>query len=200
MFDVTEVLRILRSKPDDKLVSDIKRIAEQLQVSKRNVKAEFSVKTEKNIVFISNLEIKSKYLAELLSGAEKCTVLAATIGIAVDKFIAFQSKISVLDGLIADAVGSAVIEKYCDEICGEQTSRYSPGYGDFGLENQRKILDLLAAEKNIGIYLSDENIMNPRKSITAIMVNKKVLNNPCEHCEIDCVSNGICLRKGIFDD
>ena len=190
MFNIDEVLRILRSKPDKKLIADIEEMAELMEdkISKRHIKAEFPVRTENGIVYISDIEIESKYLADLVSGMEKCTVMAATIGIEAEKFISFQSKISALGGLIADAIASAEAEGYCDEIAGAQSRRYSPGYGDFGLDNQKKILKLLNAEKNLGIYLTPENIMKPRKSITAIIINKP--NIPkcsiCKNCKIEC--------------
>jgi len=194
MFDVSEVLKILTASPDNELINDITRISDLLikSVSKRHMTAEFPVETRGNTSYISNIEIESEYLANLLSGTYKCTVMAATIGIEVDKFIAFRSKISVFDGLIADAVGSAIIEKYCDEIQGDLSHRYSPGYGDFKLETQKKLLSLLNAEKNIGIFLNQQCIMKPRKSITAIMADNIDFDS-CEGCLIPC---GIFTRKG----
>ena len=47
--------------------------------------------------------------------------------------------------------------------------RFSPGYGDFPLENQKNLLDALEAGKRIGIKLTDSLLMTPSKSVTAVM-------------------------------
>ena len=47
--------------------------------------------------------------------------------------------------------------------------RYSAGYGDFSLENQRGIFDLLSPAKHIGLTLKDNLIMVPEKSVTAVI-------------------------------
>ena len=203
MYNIADVLDYLRAEPEEALINDIERIAGLLKekVAKRHISAVFSIKTENDTVYISNIEIKSVYLTDLVRGLEECTVMAATIGLEVDKFIAYQSKISVFDGLLADAVASGIIEKYCDEIQGELTHRYSPGYGDFGLETQKNILSLLNAEKNIGIYLNEESIMKPRKSITAVMAQKADFDG-CKGCLIKCdnYSKNGCGRRRILND
>ncbi|MFQ7401032.1 MAG: vitamin B12 dependent-methionine synthase activation domain-containing protein, partial [Neglectibacter sp.] len=47
--------------------------------------------------------------------------------------------------------------------------RYSPGYGDFSLENQRFFFDSLEITKRIGVFLTDSFLMIPCKSITAVL-------------------------------
>jgi len=47
--------------------------------------------------------------------------------------------------------------------------RFSPGYGDMGIENQTKVLKVLSADKTLGITLNSSYFMTPIKSITAIM-------------------------------
>jgi cobalamin-dependent methionine synthase I len=56
--------------------------------------------------------------------------------------------------------------------------RYSPGYGDLGIENNKGILDVLSAQRNIGLTITDSGIMIPRKSVVAIMgVSELKYNN-----------------------
>ena len=67
-------------------------------------------------------------------------------------------------------------------------TRYSPGYGDLPLSIQRPLLDLLNAQRAIGLTLTPTNLMVPRKSVTAVMgvcdtPKESVLGN-CTHCPL----------------
>ena len=46
--------------------------------------------------------------------------------------------------------------------------RYSPGYGDWDLPVQREVLELVEA-KSIGLSLTETFILQPRKSVTAVI-------------------------------
>ena len=46
-------------------------------------------------------------------------------------------------------------------------ARFSAGYGDFSLENQKAIHALLQLNK-IGVFISDRCILMPEKSVTAV--------------------------------
>ena len=69
------------------------------------------------------------------------------------------------------------------------TMRYSPGFGDLSLENQKKVFALLNPQKYIGVTLNDSLLMSPSKSVTAIVGiggcdNKDNCNNcNLENCE-----------------
>lgn len=79
--------------------------------------------------------------------------------------------------LVLDALSSAMIERYCDECeqimrertGGHFTFRFSPGYGDFPIEVQDAFLRLLSAEKRIGLTATENHILIPRKSVTAVI-------------------------------
>jgi len=70
------------------------------------------------------------------------------------------------------------VESLCDKVddmirssrtgCGFKP-RFSPGYGDCGIENQKAVLDRINAGATLGITLNDAYFMTPSKSITAIM-------------------------------
>jgi len=47
--------------------------------------------------------------------------------------------------------------------------RYSPGYGDFPLTYQKEILELLNAQRRIGLTRTESNMLVPTKSVTAII-------------------------------
>ena len=94
------------------------------------------------------------------------------------------------------AAAAAVIEAFCDEeneqlrkeAAAEELylrPRFSPGYGDLSLGCQRDFLNLLKAQKNIGLTVTDSGLMVPVKSVTAIIGISRE-NNAChlQGCEI----------------
>ena len=66
------------------------------------------------------------------------------------------------------------------------TFRYSPGYGDLPLDIQRSFLSVLDTQKKIGLTASENNLLFPRKSVTAIIgiidKNIKIKKRSCIEC------------------
>lgn len=127
----------------------------------------------------TELVLPGRSIAKLLSRSVKCCVMAATIGLEIDREIRRLSVAGMTDSVIFDACATAAIEAVCDglqkkaaEELGEAgyriTHRFSPGYGDLPLELQKGLLTLLQAEKRIGITLTASGLMVPCKSVTAI--------------------------------
>ncbi len=127
--------------------------------------------------FVCNLgftQVTSKNLYDNLYGCDTAIVLAVTTGIGVDRLLNKLSITSQSKFFITDAIGSAAAETLCDYVDnmlrkGSKQHRFSPGYGDLSLDVQPEILELLSANKNIGITLNKSLLMTPVKSITAIM-------------------------------
>lgn len=124
-------------------------------------------------------EFKSCHLERNLEGCKKAYIFAATTGTDVDRLILRLSKTSPSKAVIADTIGSAAIEDFCDILNaklkeeGECKPRFSCGYGDFSIENQKNILEFLDAYKKLGISLSESFMMTPKKSVTAIVGIKR---------------------------
>ncbi len=118
--------------------------------------------------------IRSRALAKNLEGCQRVCLFAVTLGIECDRIILRRSKISASEGFVSDAIASALAESLCDKaedtILGDslRRPRFSIGYGDLSLEYQKPFLDLLMADKTVGITLSAGSLMIPTKSITAI--------------------------------
>jgi 5-methyltetrahydrofolate--homocysteine methyltransferase len=116
-----------------------------------------------------------------LDGCNEVIILAATLGLQVDELIRRTESSNMAEAVVLDALASAAIEQLCDEAEAEILSKYaqkeaaaprrrfSPGYGDFPLEVQRELLALLGAKKKIGLYVSESNLLIPRKSVTAVI-------------------------------
>ncbi len=117
----------------------------------------------------------SKDLTKNLRNCNEAFIFAVTIGTGVDRLLKSLSLVSSADLFITDGLASALVESACDEaekrIKGELicNPRFSPGYGDLSLSVQPGILQLLNAERLLGIKLNESLMMTPTKTITAIM-------------------------------
>lgn len=114
--------------------------------------------------------VKSRKLADHLKGCPAAVLFCATCGVFFDRKIA-ASRLSPVNAVIWDAVGTAAIEQLCDDFCEKmQTvrSRFSPGYGDLPLTFQSELLSWLDASCYPGVGLTDSLLMTPTKSVTAI--------------------------------
>ena len=146
---------------------------------------------------VASLHLKSRSLMRNLAGCDEVYLFAATLGIAVDTLIKRAALMDTAKGAVMQAAAAAVIEAYCDEenekLREEAQSeglylrpRFSPGYGDLSLDCQRDFLNLLKAQKNIGLTVTDSGLMVPIKSVTAIIGISSTDNNchlqGCEAC------------------
>jgi hypothetical protein len=71
------------------------------------------------------------------------------------------------------------------------TLRFSPGYADFILENQQGIFRLIGPER-IGLSLNPSFLMQPLKSITALIGIGPDVNTeeyPCKLCDVCNITN-----------
>ncbi|WP_238917973.1 vitamin B12 dependent-methionine synthase activation domain-containing protein [Clostridium sp. YIM B02555] len=128
----------------------------------------------------TNLILKGKDIKEHLKKSKKCVLLAVTLGNEVEKKTRLYEKTDLTKALILDACATAAVEEVCDAVenvvkekaaangC-SITFRYSPGYGDLPLDVQNSFLRALDAQKKIGLTVSENNLLFPRKSVTAII-------------------------------
>lgn len=128
----------------------------------------------------------SAKLSAFLEHSEEIFLLAVTAGEGLtkrrDELIAEESA---FEPVIIDALGSEMVEAAADWLhnylgrgllrMGQKCSRlrYSPGYGDFELSNQKSFFKLLKLE-GVGLTLSDSYLITPEKSITAVIGIEKI--------------------------
>lgn len=130
-----------------------------------------------------------------LRGCDSVIVFAATLGAEAESLIRRASGRNMGDFVILDAAGSAAIEAVCDNFCEDLaeelapqylTDRFSPGYGDMPLSDQRSIFRLLDVSRRIGVSLSESCLMIPQKSVTAFVgisdVPQPRRARGCENC------------------
>ncbi len=114
-----------------------------------------------------------------LEGCKEVLLMGATLGSGVDRAIHIEEMRDPIASLIMDSSGSTLIEAVCDTFEAnlrkqyqEQgkylTTRFSPGYGDVPLAVQNDFGQVIEARR-IGLTMTPEHIMIPRKSVTAII-------------------------------
>ena len=124
----------------------------------------------------------SQNLRKHLEGCTEIVLFACTAGGEMDRRINREKVISPVRGLLMSAIGSQQVEGACDRLCEmlakeypdrQLVSRYSPGYGDLPLELQREIIRALDCGRTIGITLTESLLMQPSKSVTAVIGMKE---------------------------
>ncbi len=133
--------------------------------------------------------IKSLLLAKHLKGANKIALFACTIGSELPNRVnEYVVKGEIARATVLDAVGSESAEALAqkvDDLIKEKARRegystlrrFSPGYGDWTIFDQAKILKILKA-KELGIRLTKSCIMVPEKSVTACIGLVKIGARP----------------------
>ncbi len=119
-------------------------------------------------------------LARLLAKSHDLLLIATTVGEKVVEAISSRMQDGDgMQGLVYDATGSIVADQSLNWIHkslgrgllghGEQITkaRFSPGYGDLDLSNQKIIFNILQLQE-LGLSLSEKLILCPEKSVTAI--------------------------------
>lgn len=123
---------------------------------------------------------RGAHMLKLLADCGFATLLVCTIGPKLENEVerlqnggelteAFT--LEMVGGWMADYMAGRVDERIARGITRagyDRTMRFSPGYGDWGLENQPQVLKLAEAER-IGVSLTETNIMIPRKSVSAVI-------------------------------
>lgn len=184
LAEIARYMRMGRTVPSGPLAERVERLRSEGLASMRQMRTWRRFPVVDNSVGAAGrrLEISGK-IARHMTGCHAAYLACATLGAGFD---AFQRRVSVssgADALIAQAIGAALIEKLMDSVEDEIRTgllpgetlarRYSPGYGDFPLAAQRTLLDLLDAPRTVGVALTDNLLMVPSKSVSAVIGVRK---------------------------
>lgn len=141
-----------------------------------------------------------------LEGCSRIVLCGITIGKRVDDLIARLSVSDMKMAVFADCGASALVEqaaddfeKYISSVLPEDTPymtcRFSPGYGDLPLSEQRRLIRQIDAERMIGLTLNDSDILVPLKSITGIMgLSDHPVSGHMAECSC-CILAETCVRR-----
>ena len=216
MLGVSEE-HLAKAETDEKMGAALERLQEQMDEAEQKL-----IERARPAFAYSVLERDA--LAKHLEGCDRIVISAATLGQGVDELISEtqSTKIAlsvVIDcgaSLLAVVAADIAMERIREDLseCKEQTAgsdnsaagaeplfmteRFSPGYGDSPLEMQTQLLELLDAERQLGITLSKGYMMSPSKSITGIMgLADHPVTGRMATCD-ECVLRGKCrlLKEG----
>lgn len=137
----------------------------------------FDCNVTQDSVEIDGIVFLSKRLAENMAGCKRTVVFGATLGIEVDKQIRIASATDVALAMALQAAAADKIEDVCNELEEKIINdygvtlrqRYSPGYFDLDITQQKDFFKLLPLQKRIGLTLTDTYEMVPTKSVTAFI-------------------------------
>jgi len=138
------------------------------------------VEPPERVVLADQVEFQSRNLAVFLQDAREIVMMAATAGEEIMQAIRRDAAGDcVTRAVVLDAAASEAVDAALDWIMGYlqqglrregkvlMNTRYSAGYGDLALENQRVIHRLLDLER-LGVGLTESCILVPEKTVTAM--------------------------------
>ena len=171
-LDISEALRYLgvTGVPDDDLSAQLAGLARELE---ERITPRFSWV----LANVSDLALPGQTAARMLADCRQAAVLVCTLGAAFDLWMRREQQRDMTRAALLDALGSVYVEAACDaaerEILARfpgmyLTDRFSPGYGDLPLTVQPTLMALAGAER-LGVTLTDSLLMNPQKSVTALI-------------------------------
>ena len=170
-LNIAEALRYLGAhEPDDGLRMELSALSKELQ----------SLITPRfiwTLAEVSALALPGSTAAKMLADCQQAAVLVCTLGAEFDRWVRHLQARDMARAVMLDALGSAYVEAGCDAAEAairarfpgmHLTDRFSPGYGDLPLDVQPRLLALAGASR-IGVTLTDSMLMNPQKSVTAVV-------------------------------
>ncbi|MGN0457493.1 MAG: vitamin B12 dependent-methionine synthase activation domain-containing protein [Eubacterium sp.] len=177
-----EILRYMRtnSKTDNKQILDLVDWAMseiEASVTPKSLYRIFDCTVNEDELIIGAFHFKSRRLAENLRGCARVVVFGATLGTGCDRLINSALKTDTARAVALQAAAASKIEEVCDSLEEEIKAqhrvelrqRYSPGYFDLDITEQKKIFALIELTKRIGLTLTDTCEMVPVKSVTAFI-------------------------------
>lgn len=135
---------------------------------------------EEQVFMAGSLVFTSKVVSYVLSDCRWAAVFLATIGSGLgEEMSKLMKKGDTLGVLILDAIGSEAVEQTCCNLEGvvrerargngyRATARYSPGYCDWDISQQRILFRALGST-SIGVSLTESCYMLPLKSVSGII-------------------------------
>lgn len=142
----------------------------------------------------------------MLAQCDRAVLLACTLGAGFDTMLRSEQARGMGGAVILDACGGAWVEAGCDAAERELraklpgaylTDRFSPGYGDLPLDLQPAISAALDAERRIGIHVSASFLINPVKTVTAVIgISDRPQMARIRGCAFCSMNKTCALRKG----
>ena len=182
-IDVKEALRYAGVRePDEAALRAAEQAAEQTAryAAPRYVYRVFSAACAEQGVSLpeAGLTLSGTLAKTMLAECDKAVLLLCTLGSEFDRLLRTAQARDMAQALYIDACGSSYVEQGCGaaerEIAARYpglylTDRFSPGYGDLPLAVQPELLRALDGEKRLGVCAGPSYLLNPMKSVTAVI-------------------------------
>lgn len=176
-----EILRYLRTSSrvdDERLLNLIDNCCEEVNrcVSPKTLHRIFDCEIDGDKIIVENMTFTSHRLAENLKGCKKLCLFGATLGTECDRLLRTYGSTDITRTAVLQACLASKIEEVCDSLEDKLKAegyslrqRYSPGYFDLDITENKKVFELLELTKRIGLTLTDTLQMVPTKSVTAFI-------------------------------
>ncbi|MDD6276727.1 MAG: vitamin B12 dependent-methionine synthase activation domain-containing protein [Clostridia bacterium] len=180
-MDKAEILRYLRTSSkieDENVLRLVESCMDEINstVRPKSIYRIFDCKVTESEVILDSAVFKSKRLAETVKGCNRVCIMGATLGIQGDRLLNLYAETEIARAAVMQSALASKIEEVCDSVEDDLRSqglvlrqRYSPGYFDLDISQQRDIFSLIDITKRIGVTLTDTFQMIPTKSVTAII-------------------------------
>ena len=207
--NVREALRYLGIRePDEAGLARAQKTARELEarIQPRYLFRDFTLERQEAGVYLPEADIllPGELSRAMLESCPKAALLVCTLGTEFDRLLRAAQARDMAEAVMLDACGSAYVEAGCDaaekEISARhpgwyRTDRFSPGYGDLPLSLQPCFLSALNAEKRLGVYTSASFLLNPMKSVTAVIgLSREPQGAKIRGCAV-CALKGSCLYR-----
>ncbi|NVM22634.1 MAG: hypothetical protein HWN68_12755 [Desulfobacterales bacterium] len=153
------------------------------------------------------ITFRSTRLSQALKDSDKIVCFVATVGSGIEReIVRLTADNRLSEAYILDAMGSVAVENIVEQFCQRKeakfalenksvTLRFSPGYCDWPITDQKKLFELFGSEST-GVGLLDSCLMQPRKSISGVFglfhhipPHASPPYNPCHNCKkTDCIA------------
>ena len=153
-----------------------------------------------------HLALPGKDAETMLADCGQVVLLGCTLGAEFESMLRAEQARDMARAVLLDACGSAWVESGCDvaerEIAARfpgqyLTDRFSPGYGDLPLSMQPAICGALDLGRRLGVHVSERCLMNPSKSVTALIgISDRPQMARIRGCAYCAMRETCTLRKG----
>lgn len=183
-LNLEEALRYLGAggAPTGELRGDLASVADKLvrTLRPRYVYRVFPVAhtREGAVLEGSGVVLPGETARRMLEQCRQAALLLCTLGAGFETLLRAEQVRDMARAVMLDACGSAWVEAGCGEAERELaarfpgkylTDRFSPGYGDLPLSLQPAVCAALDAWRRLGVQVTGSLLMNPTKSVTAVI-------------------------------
>lgn len=168
-----------KEKPDESILLLLDKYEKILLSS---IRPRYAYKISERETVLETGLLAGNDIKEHTDGCDSVVLMCVTLGLEADRLIVKTSVSDVTASVIIDALAGALVEQLCN-ICVDDiksvflpkfpltalTPRFSPGYGDFPIGIQSGFLSELDSGRKIGLHVNENNILIPRKSVTAVI-------------------------------